>query len=558
MKKKLFTLIALTLLITGCDPIEVFGSSSKLESSSTTTSSEVSSSESHSSSEQSSSQGETSSAISSSESSESSSSSEDPIPVERYRTIDIYASNDIHGQIEEGSNECGVGKFATYFKEKGEQENTLLLDQGDTWQGSIYSNYNHGALITDVMNYIQFDARTVGNHDFDWGVDYVKANTARAYNGYTTPTLAGNVYDYDFDTKTTGTTQQADIGIKSVSYTLENGLKVGILGCIGYDQITSISSNYTHDITFTDHIDFIKDEATHLRNDEHCDVVICSIHTGQDSVTGYDLQNYVDLVLCGHTHYREYTSEGNLYYVQSNAYTRSFSHVTLTYDAAANDVTRTSIEFIYASQIKRDVTTIDAGVQSIMDTYNEEVEEAANTIVADNVVSAFTRYGYAENLMAKAIFERAKSEGYDVCLSYLNEARAGLPSSHWTYSDLYQSFPFDNKVYIATITGREFLDEIVNWNYIYRNPTFTSNEIDPNGLYKIAVIDFIYLHTDSSRRYNFFPETAGSSTTTLTKTYREILKDYLRTAGYSSGTALNPADFETSSWSHDRTVFRSI
>lgn len=477
--------------------------------------------------------------------------------VEKIRTIDIYASNDIHGAVFE-DNGCGIGKFATFFKEKGEQMNTLLLDQGDTWQGSIYSNYNHGALITDVMNYIHFDARTIGNHDFDWGVDYIKANTARSYNGYTTPTLAGNVYDYDFATKTVGTTQQSDIGVKSVTYVLENGLKVGILGCIGKDQITSISSNYTQDIAFTDHIEFIKDEATHLKQDEKCDVVICSIHTGQDDVKGNGLESYVDLVLCGHTHRRESSNEGSLYYVQSNAYTQSFSHVTLTYDSDAKDVVSTNVENIYASNLKRDIQSIDGGVQMIIDQYDYDVEAAANEVVANNVTDQFDRYGPAENLMAKAIYETAVAEGHDVCLSFLNESRAELPGVSWTYADLYESFPFDNVVYIATITGREFLNEIVNWNYIYRSPTFTSNLIDPNGSYKIAVIDFIYLHTNSNRDYNFFPETAGSSTTTLKKTYREILKDWLTTNNYASGQTLNPSNYESDLWAHDRTVFTSI
>lgn len=481
--------------------------------------------------------------------------------LEKTATIDIYASNDIHGIVMEDTSDyrCGVGKFATYFKEKGEQPNTLLLDQGDTWQGSIYSNYNHGGLITDVMNYIHFDARTVGNHDFDWGVDYVKANTAKSYNGYTTPVLAGNVYDYDFDTKVVGTTQQSDIGIKSVTYTLENGLRVGILGCIGQDQITSISSNYTTNIAFTNHIDFIKEEATYLKNDEKCDVVICSVHTGQNDVKGNDLENYVDLVLCGHTHKREYSNEGNLYYVQSAAYTKSFSHVTLTFDRDAKDVVNTKVEYIYGNTISNSVTTIDSGVQGIINSYLDELAGQGNQVVANNVTSAFSRYEYAENLMAKAIFDAAVNEGYDdICLSFLNEARNDLPSQRWTYSDLYEAFPFDNTVYIATITGQEFLNEIVNWNYIYRNPTFTSNLIDPRGTYKIAVIDFIYLHTNSERDYNFFPTTGGTSTTMLTKTYREILKDWLAANQYNSGKALNPANYQTSSWAHDRSVFTSI
>ena len=172
-------------------------------------------------------------------SSNNSSSGGDVNPPGRYLTIDIYATNDFHGQVkEEISNDVrydyiGLSKWATYLNDKGSHENTLLLDQGDTWQGSIYSNYNHGNLITDVMNYIHYDARSVGNHDFDWGLEHLAANTARSYNGYATPVLAGNVYDYDFGTKTIGTNQQSDLGVKSVTYTLGNGLKVGILGGIG-------------------------------------------------------------------------------------------------------------------------------------------------------------------------------------------------------------------------------------------------------------------------------------------------------------------------------------
>ena len=110
-------------------------------------------------------------------------------------------------------------------------------------------------------------------------------------------------------------------------------------------------------------------------------------------------------------------------------------------------------------------------------------------------------------------------------------------------------------VYITNITGQEFLDEIVNWNYIYRNPTFTSNDIDPNGTYRIAVIDFIYLHTNKKRDYDFFPTSAGTSTITLSKNYREILRDWLISNQYNTGKELNPYDYQTSSWYHDRTVF---
>lgn len=481
-------------------------------------------------------------------------SKKDPVnPIdEKIKTIEIYSTNDFHGAVQEENNYMGLGKWATYLKAKGEQYNTLLLDQGDTWQGSIYSNYNHGELITDVMNYIKFDARSVGNHDFDWGTSYLESNTARSYQGYKTPVLAGNVYDYDFTTKTVGTNQQSNLGVKSVTYTLENGLKVGILGGIGEDQITSICSVYTTNITFTNHIDFIKSEALHLKNDEHCDVVIASIHTGQGSVMGRALEPYVDLVLCGHTHQEEYANEGSLYYVQSKAYGQSMGHITLTYDIDAKDVTNTKVEYITANTVKNEITTIDEGVQNLLTTYNSQCQSAADVVVASNVSGQFYSSGALANLMCKAIYDEAVKEGHtDVLLSYTNQARKSKYGGSWTYADLYDAFPFDNVVYIADITGAEFKYEVKRYNYIYRSSSFTDTSIVDNKTYKIAVIDYVYFHTNSNRNYDYFSSTGGTSTITLSKNYREILRDWLIDNHYNTGTLLSASNYSSDLWQHN-------
>ena len=464
-------------------------------------------------------------------------------------SFEVWHTNDIHGQVMEESGHPGIGKLMTFLKEKGQNENTLLLDQGDTWQGSIYSNYNHGNLITDVMNYVQYDARTIGNHDFDWGVQKIIDNKNRSYQDYSTPVLAGNLYDFNFDTKVVGTTQQSDVGAKSVTYTLENGLKVGVLGCIGADQMKDISSVFMRNYAFTNHIDFIKAEATHLRNDEHCDVVICSIHSGQATVLGNGLNNYVDLVLCGHTHQNETATEGNLYYSQCYSNTGSLGHVKLKYNFDTKKVTSTSVESITGYQLASMVESVDPTIQSIMTGYNNECSAAANTVVASNVVTDFTKKNGFPKLMCKAIYDQAVSEGYtNLVLSYVNQGRDDKGTGSWTYADLYDVFPFDNEVMIADITGSELISQCDHGNYRYVNPS-ANKTIQLNGTYKIAVLDFLYYHTDSeSREYNYFSQTGGTSSLKLSKNYREILRDWLISNGYSTGKALDYSDFNTSEY----------
>lgn len=558
MRKTIFKLIPfLSLLLTGCNISYGEFVSFNPSSSSSSSSAESSSSKSGSSKDSSSSSSKEESSSEDSSSEDSSGGSSSSSEEDNIKTIDIYTSNDFHGQIMSDSGRAGILEMGTFFKEKSEQENTLLIDQGDTWQGSIYSNYNHGELITDVMNCIQYDARCVGNHDFDWGTDYIEYNTAKSYKGYSTPVLAGNVYNYDFDNKIVGNVQQSNLGTTSVTYVLENGLKVGILGGIGRDQITSINSALTRDIAFTDHISFIKSEATKLRNYDKCDIIIASIHTGQGSLIGNELDNYIDLALCGHTHEQECYIEGDLCYVQNYSNGESFGHIQLSYDAEHKEVVDTTVNWISGATLNATVTSYDAEIYSIYDSYVSECETAANEKLATNVTNVFNAKSTAENLMAKAIFEQATNEGYDVCLSYVNDARHSLPIETWIYADLYESFPFDNVVYIADIKGSEFLYEICNYNYIYRNPTFTENAIDPNATYRIAILDYLYLHTNSNRYYNYFSETGGTSNITLSKNYREILRDYLKAHNYHLGAALDPDFFSSSSWYHNRHNFYS-
>ncbi len=87
-------------------------------------------------------------------------------------------------------------------------------------------------MITDVYNAAGMSARTIGNHDFDWGIDALVENTTASYHGYATPVLAANVYDFDWESKIIGTTQQSQIGREYATFTLESGIKVGVVGAI--------------------------------------------------------------------------------------------------------------------------------------------------------------------------------------------------------------------------------------------------------------------------------------------------------------------------------------
>ena len=456
-------------------------------------------------------------------------------------SIDIFATNDMHGQIFEENYRAGIGKAMTYLKEQ-KKANTLLIDQGDTWQGSIYSNTNHGALINDIMNYIQYDARTIGNHDFDWGKEYISINRNSEYNNYKTPVLGANIYDFDFVSKTTGRTFQSDLADKSVTYTLENGLKVGIVGVIGKQQITTIMSKYVEDITFTDHVEAIKSEATYLRNNG-CDIVIASAHTGEEDLLGEGLENYVDLVLCGHTHQSQLNTENGLYYGQFGCYTNEIGHFQLSYDYSTNKVTSTSVSSESGLEL-RNTITVDKQIQNIIDTHVNAFEESSKEVVAKNVTGYFDKEVTLANVMCNAMYSEALLEGYDVDLTYCNQARYTLNKSTWTYADIYQAFPFENEIYIFEATYDEVMSEIAKYNCCYRSPSFDGKVVRGQKI-KVAVLDYLLFHTSSSRYYDYFPDNNGRYIAKLSLKYRDSLKSWLIREGYADNRTLRAGNFAT-------------
>ena len=477
------------------------------------------------------------------------------------KTIRVMATNDIHGQIYEETSvdnegntyvsRAGIDKTMTFLKNEKAKGNTLLIDQGDTWQGSAYSNYNHGGLLTDIMNYVQYDARTIGNHDFDWGLEPIETNAKKSYDGYTTPTLAANIYDYDFVTKTEGDVQQAQLGAPSVCYTFD-GVKVGIIGTIGStdysSQITSICTNNVKNIIFKKHIPIIKQEAERLRNEENCDIVILSHHGDQDDLTGNNLNQFIDLALCGHSHQYEHFEEGNLLYVQSQGNNRQLWEVDLKINLNSRRIEDEVAATTYAaSYIAREVADqdVDSTITGLITAnYAQCLREVPlNDVVANNVTGSFGANASAANLMAAAVYEAAEAEGYDIICSYVNNARHDLYNGEWTYADVYEAFPFENDIYIMDITAADMVNEIGRYNYVCKDmsnwPTDGFDIYDTTTKYRIAVLDYLGVHTDVNRNYDYFPSCNGEIVATLSKKYRPILVDYLENHGFDSGTALD-------------------
>lgn len=446
------------------------------------------------------------------------------------RTVDLYAINDFHGTVERISTVGGYLKT-----QKNQNANTVFVNSGDMFQGSMESNSNYGKLLADCMDAIGFDAFTYGNHEFDWGLEKMQTLAATGK----TPFLGANIYHWNPSTKTWG--DYADeLAQKYVIKTLPNGLKVGIIGVIGQDQITSIASNLVQNIGFKNPLPIIKDLATELRGEQNCDVVVVSAHVGakdlvNDSAEGYapttaaGLEDYVDLVFCAHTHQEEIFVVDGLPFVQGGGYGDYVSHVTLSVDSSGA-VSCTLTQNVRYSSNWDNLHTVD----TLVDNSNAQIEEERNKVVAEFANNMDSRTQIPK-LVCRAIANYALNQGHDITLAMTNNARSGISKGNVTYSALYEAIPFDNIVYVANVSGKDILYEAgFSSNSVWR---VTGEAIQADKYYNIAVIDYLLFHQNTNRDYNYFPSAfrkGAPEPAELTNSnfdgvynYRFITRDYL-------------------------------
>ena len=172
--------------------------------------------------------------------------------------LDFYAINDLHGKFADTDSNVGVDELTTYLRSAYKtDDNVLILSSGDMWQGSFESNATKGMILTDWMNDLDFVSMTLGNHEYDWGEEYVEANEAAAEF----PFLAINIYERS-------TNERVDYCEPSVVIE-RGGMRIGIIGAMG-NCYSSIASDKVEDIYFktgSQLTSLVKAEADRLRQE---------------------------------------------------------------------------------------------------------------------------------------------------------------------------------------------------------------------------------------------------------------------------------------------------
>lgn len=381
-------------------------------------------------------------------------------------SITILHTNDMHGYLEGEKLKGGDGKefewggilhaFGNIVRLKQEANHqTIILDDGDFWQGTLASNRDEGKSIIAAMNIVGFDALTLGNHDFDHGVDVVVARAAEAKF----PFLAANIID-----PATGKppTWAKPYTIKQVA-----GLKFGIIGLAntGSPGISSHAKELRA-FNWVNEIEALKKYYPEVKSQS--DFIIVLSHNGWDrEVALAAAVPSIDVVVSGHTH----TPQNNpsivngAIVVHAGYKAQYVGRLELKIDPQTKKI----VDYTKQSEPIAAVSNKSTPPKQVEEMFTKLIVDGraeANRVIGETTIDLtriFTADGRSTgeypsgNLVVDAMLAANQAGDKPAELALHNNAgiRTDIPKGPLTYGKLYEMLPFDNTLTAMDLTGAQ-------------------------------------------------------------------------------------------------------
>lgn len=457
------------------------------------------------------------------------------------RVLRIIATNDFHGALEPRPDASGVRRGGAAYVaaaiERAEKEcapgcETLLLDGGDLFQGTPASNLSFGRPVVDYYNRMGYAAAALGNHEFDWGTDTLRARMRQAKFGI----FGANVRYSD----------GRDVPwIRNDTIVKRGSTRIGIIGISTVATPTTTRSGNVAGLRFDDPAPIVDSIGAALRK-RGADLIVVIAHAGafcgRDGATdcggeiidfARKLTTKVDAIVSGHTHSLVNAEVKGIPIVQARSSGRAIDVLDVPLGDSSLAITHQVREI--ASDTLHPVAAVDAIVKKAVSSVATRVNRHVATIPA-----TLPRQGpqyQLGNLIADA--QRWAGKG-DVAIMNNGGIRTELRAGEATYGSLFELQPFGNTLYALTMTGaqlRGLLEAMLTKNPVNDHVSGLTIKYDPTKPAGSRLVSATM---------------ADGTALNDARTYKVIVNDFLATGGegYNAGgraasaTPLNIVDLD--------------
>lgn len=399
--------------------------------------------------------------------------------------ITILCTCDLHGNVlptenyEGQTNLGGIARCATVIRQvRGQEKNVLVVDVGDTIQGTAIGYLSDGQVMVKCLNELHYDAWTWGNHEFDWGLEKLEACAERAEM----PILNANVRTAD----TNGNSVSKQIVARLKPYILRevDGIKVAIIGLNTPGVPTWSRPRLIGGLEFLDSLETLRTVVPEVRR-AGAQVLVLICHQGYREA-GDDPANQInaiarnfpelDVIIGAHTHrnYPEFKVSQALY-CQADYYGIHLGRIDLVFDTEKGRLVKRQSNTLFMDEH----VPLDREILKLAGEEIDRSEKMLNAVVGGATSEFGTHAGPRKetpihDLIFKAIAEALSERGIkvDAIVHGIFERRATLKQGAVTVRDIWRIVPYENTIGVLQLTPaelRDVLDENVD---AYNNSSF--------------------------------------------------------------------------------------
>ncbi|MFD1019710.1 bifunctional 2',3'-cyclic-nucleotide 2'-phosphodiesterase/3'-nucleotidase [Thalassobacillus hwangdonensis] len=394
-------------------------------------------------------------------------------------SVQLLGLNDLHGQLDYitkiGEDAAGRMDYtaAAMKQEEATNPNTLMVHAGDMIGGSpLISALFQDEPTVEVMEAMGFDVGTLGNHEFDEGIDELRRminggehpDGTEGYDGMDFPVVAANAFD----------TSTGELITEPYTINEVGGQKIGFIGVVTQETPYMIITKGNENLSITDEAEAINTYTQELKAQGVESIVVLAHNpAAQEGYTDqFDaseiaekVDDEVDVIFAGHNHTYVNRVVDNKLIVQAYSYGSAFSDVDLEIDPVTGDIYKKEAEIV---TVYHEDYQPDPEVAAILDKYEEKIGPIKAEVVGESATTLVKGYPDATQEVSDVALGNLIADGMkaemdaDFALMNGGGVRANLDAGEVTYGDLFTIQPFGNVLNKLKLSGADLRDVLNN------------------------------------------------------------------------------------------------